>query len=102
MINSEAEYNQMLSDNNEYQYNNQREMTQGSIEWLASQIMDNWNDITAGARDIAEFIDKAKAMHKNEIIKAFIYGDASDCLSEDDSIPYAEEYYDKTFNTKEK
>ena len=41
MINSEAEYNQMLSDNNEYQYNNQREMNTikiGSQEWATEDL----------------------------------------------------------------
>lgn len=65
-------------------------MKQSSIEWLAIQIMDNWNDITAGARDIAEFIDKAKAMHKEEIMDAH-YADR-----------YGWDYYNETFNSKEK
>ena len=41
MINSEAEYNQMLSDNNEYQYNNQQEMNTikiGSQEWATEDL----------------------------------------------------------------
>jgi hypothetical protein len=44
---------------------------QSSIEYLATQILDNWNDIQAGARNIDEFIEQAKAMHKQEIENAW-------------------------------
>ena len=45
-----------------------------------------------------DLLDKEKEV----IINAFISGDNSDCLREQDSILFAEEYYNKTFNTKEK
>lgn len=81
----------------EQQYDNMikaLDMKQSSIEWLAVQIMDNWNDITAGARDIAEFIDKAKAMHREEIIDAWI--------AVDNPLQRiaAEKYYNKTFKSE--
>ena len=65
---------------------------QSSVEYLIEHLLPK-------ALTVEQYyhIEKAKAMHKNEIVKAFIYGDASDCLDEDDSIPYAEEYYNNTF-----
>jgi hypothetical protein len=81
-------------------------MKQSSIEWVVDQLIEKDLLMIYGKpledNDLIEILNQAKAMHKNEIIKAFIYGDASDCLIEDDSIPYAQEYYDTTFNTKEK
>ncbi len=74
-------------------------MKQSSIEWLAIQIMDNWNDITVGARDIAEFIDKAKAMHKEEIENAVKQGWD---YNEEGLVKWmGEKYYNETFNTEE-
>lgn len=35
---------------------------QSSVEYLGTQILDNWNDIQAGARNIDEFIEQAKEM----------------------------------------
>lgn len=72
-------------------------MKQSSIEWLAIQIMDNWNDITAGARDIAEFIDKSKAMHKEEITNAWDAG--YDEIDRATASPL--KYYEETFNTND-
>ena len=45
---------------------------------------------------------KAREKEKEVIINAFISGDNSDCLQEQDSRLFAEQYYNKTFNTKEK
>jgi len=39
---------------------------------------------------------------KKQIIDAWVNGDNSDCLSEQDSSDFAEQYYNKTFNTNEK
>ena len=41
---------------------------QSSVEYLATQILDNWNDIQAGARNIDEFIEQAKAMEKKQCV----------------------------------
>jgi len=46
-------------------------MKQTAVQWFATQIMDNWNDITAGTRNIAEFIEQAKEMEKQQIMDAF-------------------------------
>jgi hypothetical protein len=39
---------------------------------------------------------------KEQIINAWIDGDNSDCLTEQDSSDFAKQYYNETFNTKEK
>ena len=39
---------------------------------------------------------------KEQIKDVWIDGDNSDCLSEQDSSNFAEQYYNETFNTKEK
>jgi hypothetical protein len=49
-----------------------------------------------------EEYDQAKEMEKEQIMNAWIDGDNSDCLSEQDSSDFAEQYYNKTFNNKEK
>lgn len=67
-----------------------------SVEWLATQILDNWNDITAGARNIDEFIKQAKSMHKNEVLRAFHEG-AGDFLYKNPDNAIA--YYNQEFNT---
>jgi hypothetical protein len=47
---------------------------------------------------IKEMIEK----EKEQIINAWIDGDNSDCLTEQDSSDFAKQYYNETFNTKEK
>lgn len=69
-------------------------MKQSSIEWLME--IDKSRAIT-----IEEW-QQAKAMHKKEIIDAFISGDNSDFLQEQEEKLFAELYYKETFNTKEK
>ena len=39
---------------------------QTAVDFLTQQILDNWNDIQAG-RNIFEFVEQAKAMHKEEV-----------------------------------
>jgi hypothetical protein len=65
---------------------------QSSVEYLIEHLLPK-------ALTVEQYyhIEKAKAMHKGEVVKAFICGDASDCLHEDDSIPYAELYYNETY-----
>lgn len=67
---------------------------QTSVEWLSQQILDNWNDIHHGARNVEEFIIQAMAMEKEQIIKA-----ASVVLwnNSSNSIEVAEQYYNETY-----
>lgn len=41
---------------------------------------------------------QAREMEKNQIVLAFIDGDNSDCLKEEDSLLYALTYYNEKFN----
>ena len=70
-------------------------MKQSSIEWLIEQLQ-------APCRGIpSHIIEQAKAMHKEEImdahLDAYIYMNMSFRGAD-----RAEEYYNETFNTKEK
>jgi hypothetical protein len=39
---------------------------QTAVDWFAQQVLDNWNDIHAGARDIMEFLNKAEEIDKEQ------------------------------------
>ena len=47
---------------------------QTAIEWFSQQVLDNWNDIDAGARDIIEFFNQAKEIEKDQHIKSWEAG----------------------------
>jgi hypothetical protein len=47
---------------------------QTAVEWFAQQVLDNWNDIHAGARDIMEFLNQAKEIDKDQHIKSWEAG----------------------------
>lgn len=51
---------------------------------------------------MVELVENNQMHTKDDVIDAFIAGDASDCLLEQDSRLFAEAYYNITFNTKEK
>jgi hypothetical protein len=71
-------------------------MKQTAVDWLIGQLY-------APCRGIpSHIIEQAKEMEKEQIKDAWIDGDNSDCLSEQDSSDFAEQYYNETFNTKEK
>lgn len=51
----------------------------------------------------AEVIDKAEEllqMEKKQIINAFLNGDNSDCMLEQNIKEFAEQYYNETYNNK--
>jgi hypothetical protein len=74
-------------------------MKQTAVEWL-EQIN---NHCKKYGRTIEQKdIEQAKEMEKEQIKDAWIDGDNSDCLSEQDSSDFAEQYYNETFNTNEK
>jgi hypothetical protein len=71
-------------------------MKQSSIEWVASQLeklIPSGNQLVIGA-----ILEQAKAMHKEEIENA--YWDGGQWVPTVGS--QCEEYYNETFNTKEK
>ena len=68
---------------------------QSSVEWL----LDNLH--LQNSTKWTEIVEQAKAMHKEEIEEAF--WDGSDGLETNTDIrKIAEQYYNETFNTKEK
>lgn len=92
MINSEAEYNQMLSDNNEYQYNKQREMKtpmQELMEYMEQNQYFIGNDLLAKYKELIE-------KEKQEFISCYIRAMTKDYLNPMPRKYYyepAEEYY---------
>jgi hypothetical protein len=54
-----------------------------------------WNMILARIKD-----DGLLEREKEQIMNAFWYGDNTDCLSEQNSFEFAEQYYNKTFKNK--
>ena len=71
-------------------------MKQSSIEWLFEQVWIN------PVSKLPEILEQAKAIHKEEIMDA--HGEAQDELEDDGSwkTRTAEQYYNKTFNIKDK
>ena len=69
---------------------------QTAVEWLVEKLDDNilWTD---SAKYI---LNQAKAMEKEQIINAFWNGDNTDCLKEQNSKEFAEQYYTETYETK--
>jgi hypothetical protein len=67
---------------------------QTAVEWLANQILDNWNDINAGAKNIMEFLEQAKEMEKEQIKDAYDY---HRCIG---NFENGEQYYNETYGDK--
>ena len=67
-----------------------------SIEWLQSK-MKIYGLSTAKKLEIVTLFEEAKFLHKQEIIDAFWNGDNTDCISEQNSKKFAEQYYNETF-----
>jgi hypothetical protein len=74
-------------------------MKQTAVEWLAETLRFANKELYA---EMYEHIEQALEMEKEQIKDAWIDGDNSDCLSEQDSSDFAEQYYNETFNTNEK
>jgi hypothetical protein len=62
--------------------------------WLADMLI---RDISEGSKFDKSFLE----MEKEQIMDAWVDGDNSDCLSEQDSSDFAERYYNETFNSTE-
>jgi hypothetical protein len=70
---------------------------QSSIEWLYEQLTLTWYDYNSGK----DLLDKAREMHKEEIMNAYKIGKyESDKIVMSDS-HYAKQYYTETFNSDE-
>lgn len=70
------------------------------VEWLEQQLGSKIADanIRISAPKFYELINKAKEMEKQQIIDAWIDGDARIC--ETKSIPHAEQYYQEKFKSE--
>ena len=64
-----SKVNQFAKENN-----TDKPRQQTAIEWFSQQVLDNWNDIDAGARDIIEFFNQAKEIEKDQHIKSWETG----------------------------
>ena len=73
-----------------------------AVEWL----IDNWikfNDIDIELDDFANLrplLEQAKQMEKEQIMDAFLNGDNSDCMLEQNIKEFAEKYYNETYKIK--
>jgi uncharacterized protein (UPF0305 family) len=77
---------------------NDKEQT--AVEWFSQQVLDNWNDIDAGARDIIEFFNKAKEMEeeKHEKFNKFLNDEKQLGISDLKTIERIQWYYNTYFN----
>jgi hypothetical protein len=75
-------------------------MKQTAVDWLHTKLSTCTSEELVG--NINNWFEQAKAMEKEQIMNAWIDGDNNDCLSEQDSSDFAEQYYNETFNTNEK
>ena len=71
-------------------------MKQSSIDWL----VENLTMVYPRIQEMGLLVDKAKWMHKEEIMDAYISGD--DSVQGREARMFAQVYYNETFNTKEK
>jgi hypothetical protein len=69
-----------------------------AVEWLVDQLtVIGQLEIPKGSNVVTSIINEAKLIEKNQIVLAFINGDNSDCLEEEDSLLYALAYYNEKF-----
>jgi len=74
---------------------------QTAVEWLSQQILDNWNDIHHGARNVEEFIIQAMAMEREQMGEAFDESRLTNqwCILTESAFQYKsfEDYYNDTY-----
>jgi hypothetical protein len=67
---------------------------QTAVQWLVEKLMKG--DFV---NNPDELIERAKAMFQEQIMDAFWNGDNSDCLLEQNTKEFAEQYYKETYET---
>lgn len=72
-------------------------MKQSSITWITKALQEIVLTEEQVSKTIGLFV-QAQEMHKDEIVDAFRYGNSNEILGK----KHPEEYYNETFNTKEK
>jgi len=71
---------------------------QTAVEWYENQLHKVFNNTTdASNLSHEELLKQAKEMEKEQIKDAWVHGDQSDCLSDQDSSDFAEQYYNETY-----
>jgi hypothetical protein len=74
-------------------------MKQTAVEWLIEGLDKIYHIKEKFLPSDWEFLEEtSKKIEKEQIKDAWIDGDNSDCLSEQDSSDFAEQYYNETFN----
>ena len=81
-------------------------MKKTAVQWLIEQLNEQGflgtyctpDNIDTKRESMNQIIEQAKEMENQQIINAYIDGINSDCMSHEDSVGYANEYYNQTFN----
>ena len=76
-----------------------QELIERIKQFKYSEVNEQAWDAYDSVMDLAESLLEKE---KEQRMEAWVDGDNSDCLSEQDSCDFAERYYNETFNTKEK
>lgn len=70
--------------------------TMTAVEWLFQKLWDTQKDKFTWH----SIFEQSKEMEKQQIIDAFWNGDNTDCISEQNSKEFAEQYYKETYGSK--
>ena len=75
-------------------------MKQTAVEWLYNNLKSHFEH-DGDLLEVVQFsFEYAKQIEKQQIVDSFCRGDASDCISEQNSKDFAEQYYNETFNSQ--
>ena len=72
-------------------------MEKTAVEWLLNEFQEAHKDFGGLDLEWLKRFEQAKAIEKNQIVLAFINGDNSDCLEEENSLLCALAYYNEKF-----
>ena len=78
-----------------------------AVDWLIEKINSHdshdaviLNEKYFSESKLLKYLQVAKQMETQNIVDAFIAGDASDCLKEEDSTLFAQQYYNQNYETE--
>jgi hypothetical protein len=75
-------------------------MKQTAVEWLYNNLKSHF-EYDGDLLEVVQFsFEYAKQIEKQQIVDSFCRGDDSDCISEQNSKDFAEQYYNETFNSQ--
>lgn len=72
-------------------------MEKTAVEYIAKELSKQIDNNLFMEVTFNKLLEQAKAIEKNQIVLAFINGNNSDCLEEEDSLLYALAYYNEKF-----